>query len=150
MAIDIAPTDISFRLFTPREEWTLSRTTTRPLRGGIWALLIGIAICYGIGWVQDVQRIHGLRAELLPLTKVVITKQQAWERIHPARLARRVPVKAGFWPALSPLPVLDRELDDVGPALEAQPLEAAWFHGDLRALAKLAHPVGDDGLTLRE
>jgi hypothetical protein len=150
LALDIAPTDMTFRLFAPREEWTLPRTTPRPVRGGIWVLLIGVTMCYGIGWVQDVQRIRGLRTELLPLTKVVITKHQAWARIHPVRLARRVPAKESFWPAVSPLPVRDRKLDDAGPAIEAEPLEAARLHGDLRTLAQLANPIGHDGLTLRE
>jgi hypothetical protein len=150
MAIDITPTDMSFRLVAARQEWTLPHAAPRPHRGGIWALLIGVVICYGIGLVQGVQRIHGLRAELRPLTKVVITKQQAWERIHPTRLARRVPGKTGVWATAPSLPVLDRALEKTGPAREADPLEAVRLDDDLRVLTQLAYPVGHDGLSLRE
>ncbi len=45
-------------------------------------LLTGLLLTYLVGWVQDLQRIRRLEAEPTPPSKV-ITKYEAWRRIHP-------------------------------------------------------------------
>jgi hypothetical protein len=52
-----------------------------------WALtqivLAGFFATYVVGAVQDFQRVRELRAEPPPLAKIiVITKNEAWQRIH--------------------------------------------------------------------
>ncbi len=58
--------------------------TVQPQRW--WGLsqivLAGLLVAYLVGMVQDFQRVRDLRAEPLPLSKIVITKQEAWQRIH--------------------------------------------------------------------
>jgi hypothetical protein len=76
-------------VFTTRKE-ALSHAATRPTWPIVQVVLGGLLCAYLMGWVQDFQRIRDLRAEPVPLAKVVITKQEAWERIHAPRARRRV------------------------------------------------------------
>jgi hypothetical protein len=52
-----------------------------------WSLtqiaLGGLLFLYLVGWVQDFERVRDLRAEPSPFQKVIITKNQAWERVRP-------------------------------------------------------------------
>lgn len=71
-----------------------------PLRAG-WILgkfvLAGLLLTYLVGWAQDLHRVRRLEAEPPPPLKV-ITKYQAWERIHrPA--ARKVVWSQGTLPS---------------------------------------------------
>jgi hypothetical protein len=45
-------------------------------------ILAGLLVTYLIGVVQDFQRVRDLRAEPSPLSKTVITKNEAWQRIY--------------------------------------------------------------------
>lgn len=51
-----------------------------------WALtqivLAGLLLTYLVGMVQDFQRVRDLRAEPSPLSKIIITKKEAWQRIY--------------------------------------------------------------------
>ena len=51
-----------------------------------WALtqivLAGLLVAYLVGMVQDFQRVRDLRAEPSRLSKVIITKNEAWQRIY--------------------------------------------------------------------
>lgn len=54
-------------------------------------VLAGLLVAYLVGMVQDFQRVRDLRAEPLPLSKIVITKQEAWQRIH------AISARSGVW-----------------------------------------------------
>jgi hypothetical protein len=60
-----------------------------------WALtqlaLAGLLVAYLVGMVQDFQRVRDLRAEPLRLSKIIITKQEAWQRVH------AISVRSGVW-----------------------------------------------------
>ena len=60
-----------------------------------WALtqivLAGLLVAYLVGMVQDFQRVRDLRAEPSPLSKVIITKNEAWQRIYSHS------VRSGVW-----------------------------------------------------
>jgi hypothetical protein len=62
---------------------------------GWWALtqlvLAGLLLTYLFGVVQDVQRVRNLRAEPSAPSKVVITKNEAWQRIYSR------PVRSNAW-----------------------------------------------------
>lgn len=45
-------------------------------------VLAGLLVAYLVGVVQDFQRVRDLRAEPSPLSKIIITKHEAWQRIH--------------------------------------------------------------------
>ena len=45
-------------------------------------VLAGLLVAYLVGMVQDFQRVRDLRAEPTPLSKIVITKHEAWQRIN--------------------------------------------------------------------
>ena len=45
--------------------------------------LAGFLLAYVYGMVQDFQRVRNLQAEPSTSPKVVITKNEAWERIYP-------------------------------------------------------------------
>jgi hypothetical protein len=82
--------DIEIRQFvfeTGKE--SISRIAVRPTWPIVQVILGGLLCAYLTGWVQDLQRIRDLRAEPVSLVKVVVTKQEAWERIHAPRPGRR-------------------------------------------------------------
>lgn len=60
-----------------------------------WALtqlaLAGLLVAYLVGMVQDFQRVRDLRAEPLRLSKIIITKQEAWQRVH------AISARSGVW-----------------------------------------------------
>jgi hypothetical protein len=60
-----------------------------------WALtqlaLAGLLVAYLVGMVQDFQRVRDLRAEPSRLSKIIITKQQAWQRV------RAISARSGVW-----------------------------------------------------
>jgi len=60
-------------------------------------VLGGLLVTYLVGMVQDFQRVRDLRAEPSALTKVIITKHEAWQRIYP-RPIRSSMVEAGGRP----------------------------------------------------
>jgi hypothetical protein len=45
-------------------------------------ILTALLLTYLAGWIQDLERIHNLKADLSPPSKVVITKYEAWDRIY--------------------------------------------------------------------
>lgn len=61
----------------PRAWWPLTQI-----------VMAGLLVTYLVGIVQDFQRVRDLRAEPSPPSKIIITKNEAWQRIHshPARL----------------------------------------------------------------
>jgi len=56
----------------PQRWWTLTQI-----------VLAGLLGAYLVGMVQDFQRVRDLRAEPSPLSKIIITKNEAWQRIYP-------------------------------------------------------------------
>ena len=60
-----------------------------------WALtqlaLAGLLVAYLVGMVQDFQRVRDLRAEPLRFSKIIITKQEAWQRVH------ALSARSGVW-----------------------------------------------------
>ncbi len=60
-----------------------------------WALtqlaLAGLLVAYLVGMVQDFQRVRDLRAEPPRLSKIIITKQEAWQRV------RAFSARSGVW-----------------------------------------------------
>ncbi|MFB3816408.1 MAG: hypothetical protein ACE147_01980 [Candidatus Methylomirabilales bacterium] len=57
-----------------------------PVRA-VWGLVQVVVACllaaYLVGWIEDFQRVSQLSAEPPPpLKKVVVTKNEAWERIY--------------------------------------------------------------------
>jgi hypothetical protein len=46
-------------------------------------ILGGLLLTYLVGVVQDFQRVRDLRAEPSSLSKIIITKHEAWQRIYP-------------------------------------------------------------------
>jgi hypothetical protein len=84
----------------PRIDTTLGRLPDAPVTLAVqpqrwWDLtqvvLAGLLVSYLVGMVQDIQRVRDLRAEPLPLSKIVITKQEAWQRIH------AISARSGVW-----------------------------------------------------
>jgi len=61
---------------SPRAWWSLAQV-----------VLAGLLLTYLIGVVQDFLRVRELQAEPSTLSKVIITKNEAWNRVYP-RLAR--------------------------------------------------------------
>ena len=57
--------------FSPRTLWSLTQI-----------LLGGVLLVYLLGVVQDFQRVRDLRAEPSTLSKVIVTKNEAWQRIY--------------------------------------------------------------------
>ena len=86
-------------------ELSLARISLRPVTvavpsPGWWSLtqivLGGLLLTYLLGWVQDFERVRDLRVEPSLSPKVIITKNQAWERVYsrkarPRALATAVP-----------------------------------------------------------
>ena len=54
-------------------------------------VLASLLVAYLVGVVQDFQRVRDLRAEPSPLSKIVITKHEAWQRVHAMSL------RSGVW-----------------------------------------------------
>ena len=87
---------MSIEYTLPRIDTTLVRLPDVPATLAVqpqrwWALtqivLAGLLLMYLVGMVQDFQRVRDLRAEPSPLSKIIITKNEAWQRIY-ARSAR--------------------------------------------------------------
>jgi hypothetical protein len=45
-------------------------------------VLASLLVAYLVGMVQDFQRVRDLRAEPSPLSKTIITKHEAWQRVN--------------------------------------------------------------------
>ena len=54
-------------------------------------VLGGLLVTYLVGMVQDFQRVRDLRAEPSSLSKIVITKHEAWQRIYPRPIRTSLP-----------------------------------------------------------
>jgi hypothetical protein len=58
-----------------------------------WSLtkiaLGGLLLTYLVGCFQDFERVRDLRVEPAPASKIIITKREAWERVHPRRARPR-------------------------------------------------------------
>ena len=84
----------------PRIDTTLVEPPDAPVTLAVepqrwWALtqivLAGLLVAYLVGMVQDFQRVRDLRAEPSPLSKIIITKNEAWQRIYSRS------VRSGVW-----------------------------------------------------
>jgi hypothetical protein len=58
-------------------------------------VLGGLLLLYLAGLFQDFERVRDLRAEPVPTSMVIITKNQAWERVHPRPVRPRAVAAAG-------------------------------------------------------
>jgi hypothetical protein len=85
-------------------ESSLARISVRPATVAApsrawWSLtqtvLGGLLLLYLAGLIQDFERVRDLRAEPLPTSMVIITKNQAWERVHPRPARPRAMAAAG-------------------------------------------------------
>ena len=91
---------MSFDYTFPRIDTTLVELPDAPATLAVepqrwWALtqivLAGLLVAYLVGMVQDFQRVRDLRAEPSPLSKTIITKNEAWQRIYSRS------VRSGDW-----------------------------------------------------
>lgn len=82
---------MSIEYTLPRIETNLVTLSDPPANMAVrarigWALtqmlLAGLLLTYVVGMVQDVQRVRDLRAEPTASSKIVITKNEAWQRIY--------------------------------------------------------------------
>jgi len=64
----------------PRAWWPLTQL-----------VMAGLLVTYLVGIVQDFHRVRDLRAEPSPPSKIIITKNEAWQRIYSR------PVRPGAW-----------------------------------------------------
>jgi hypothetical protein len=81
MSVEYALTQIDARVkladtpanlaLQPTAWWTLTQV-----------VLAGLLVTYLTGAVQDARRIRDLRAEPPALSKIIVTKNEAWQRIH--------------------------------------------------------------------
>ena len=87
---------MSIELTCLQFEISLAKFSDRPATMGLpsrawWVLsqiVLGcLLVTYLVGCIQDFQRVRDLRAEPSLASKVIITKREAWDRIH-ARHAR--------------------------------------------------------------
>jgi hypothetical protein len=105
MSIEYALTQIDARLVRLTD--TPATLTLPPTAW--WSLtqvaLLVLLIAYCVGMVQDVQRVRDLQAESPSLSKIIITKNEAWQRIY-GRLARSTPpsVQPRAWTGGAPTP----------------------------------------------
>ena len=85
---------MSFEYTLAEFEFSLARISLRPVTvavpsPGWWSLtqivLGGLLLTYLLGWVQDFERVRDLRVEPSLSPKVIITKNQAWERVYPRK-----------------------------------------------------------------
>lgn len=107
--MESAMADVAIRqvTFTPKHAH-LPHAIVRPWPI-IQVVLGGLLCAYLMGWIQDFQRIRDLRAEPVALSKIVITKKEAWDRIHAmrkrqgsARGQARIPLRPVVMAASSP------------------------------------------------
>jgi len=91
---------MSFDYTLPQIDTTLVKLPDAPATLAVepqrwWALtqivLAGLLVAYLVGMVQDFQRVRDLRAEPSPLSKTIITKNEAWQRIYSRS------VRSGVW-----------------------------------------------------
>ena len=83
---------MSFESTLPRVESSLIRLPDPPATLTVharrwWGVLTylalaGLLTAYLVGMFQDFQRVRDLRAEPSPLSKIVINKNEAWQRIY--------------------------------------------------------------------
>jgi len=91
---------MSIEVTLPRIETTFANPPKAPASLAVqprtwWPLtqvvLAGLLLTYLFGMVQDIQRVRDLRAEPPASSKIVITKNEAWQRIYSR------PVRSGIW-----------------------------------------------------
>ena len=91
---------MSFENTLPRFDTELVKLPDAPATLAVepqrwWALtqivLAALLVTYLVGMVQDFQRVRDLRAEPSPLSKIIITKNEAWQRIYASS------VRSGIW-----------------------------------------------------
>ena len=82
---------MSIEYTLPRIDTTLVKLPDAPATLAVepqrwWAItqvvLAGLLLAYVVGVVQDFQRVRGLRAEPPVLSKIIITKNEAWQRVY--------------------------------------------------------------------
>jgi hypothetical protein len=83
MSIEYALTQVETALVKLPDAPAGLAVSPRTWWGMTQVVLGGLLLTYLFGMVQDFQRVRGLRAEPLALTKIIITKHEAWQRIHP-------------------------------------------------------------------
>ena len=85
ISMESAMADVALRhlSFTPRHtNLPLAVVRPWPIIQVVWG---GCSAPTSWGWVQDFQRIRDLRAEPVALTKVVVTKKEALDRMYALR-----------------------------------------------------------------
>jgi hypothetical protein len=88
MELTFVPFELSLAKFSHQPAtMALQPRTWWPL----FQIVLGsLMVMYLVGCIQDFQRVRDLRAEPSPFSKVIITKREAWDRVH-ARRARPRP-----------------------------------------------------------
>jgi hypothetical protein len=97
MSIEFALTQVETALVRLPDTPANVAVSPRAWWGMTQLVLGGLLLTYLVGMVQDFQRVRDLRAEPSSLSKIVITKHEAWQRIHP-RPARSTAPEVGGRP----------------------------------------------------
>jgi hypothetical protein len=90
MSIEFALTQVETALVKLPDAPANVAVSPRAWWGMTQLALGGLLISYLLGMVQDFQRVRDLRAEPSALSKVIITKHEAWQRIYPR------PIRSGM------------------------------------------------------
>lgn len=83
MSIEYALTQVETALVKLPDTPASLAVSPRAWWGMTQLLLGGLLLTYLVGMVQDFQRVRDLRAEPSSLSKIIITKHEAWQRIYP-------------------------------------------------------------------
>ncbi len=91
MSLEFTLAGLEFSLFQ-----NTHRTVTVTAQSLSWwpitqIILASLLAMYLVGWLEDFRRVRDLKAEPSSTQKVIIiTKNEAWERIHPRRAHARL------------------------------------------------------------
>ena len=83
MSIEFALTQVETALVRLPDTPANVAVSPRAWWGTTQIVLGALLLTYLVGMVQDFQRVRDLRAEPSALSKVIITKHEAWQRIYP-------------------------------------------------------------------
>ena len=83
MSIEFALTQVETGLVKLSDAPANVAVSPRAWWGMTQFVLGGLLLTYLVGMVQDFQRVRDLRAEPSALSKIIITKHEAWQRIYP-------------------------------------------------------------------
>ena len=83
MSIEYTLVQFEIALANPANQPATMAVSTRTWRSLSQIAFGCLLLTYLVGCFQDFQRVRDLRAEPSLSSKVIITKREAWERVHP-------------------------------------------------------------------